>query len=133
MQRCWERWERAMIATADGGDGGYQCLRMFRPELVAECAHDLAAAEFAAGSDTEKVKARVAFARKGFPFTEAWTRMRLHAGRQEWEAAVAAGKEAVFRVKETEGTEPQAFFVSIAISQTETMIKAYREGRAATP
>ena len=133
MQRYWERWEQAMIATAAGGDGSYQWLRMFTPELVAECARHLADAESAAVSDTEKVKARVAFARTGFRFTEAWTRMRRHAGRQEWDAAVAAGEEAIARIKETDGMEPQAFFVSLAVGQTEAMVKAYREGRAASP
>ena len=133
MQRYWERWEQAMIATAAGGDGSYQWLRMFTPELVAECARHLADAESAAVSDTEKVKARVAFARSGFRFTEAWTRMRQHAGRQEWDAAVAAGEEAIARIRETDGMEPQAFFIALAVSQTEAMVKAYREGRAASP
>jgi hypothetical protein len=59
--------------------------------------------------------------------------MRQHAARQEWAAAVAAGEEAIARIKETDGMEPQAFFVSLAVGQTETMVKAYREGRAASP
>jgi hypothetical protein len=29
--------------------------------------------------------------------------------------------------------EPQAFFIALAVSQTEAMVKAYREGRAASP
>jgi hypothetical protein len=133
MQRYWERWEQAMIDTAPAGHGGYQWLRMFTPELLAECGRHLADAEAAAVSDTDKVVARVAFARTGFRFTEAWTRMRGHASRQEWAAAVAAGEEAIARIRATQGLEPQAFFIALAVSQTEAMVKAYREGRAASP
>jgi hypothetical protein len=59
--------------------------------------------------------------------------MRGHAARQDWEAAVAAGEEAIARVRETKGTEPQPFYNDLALSQTEAMVKAYREGRAASP
>ena len=37
MRRYWERWEAAMAATTAQGDGGYEWLRMFTPELVDEC------------------------------------------------------------------------------------------------
>jgi hypothetical protein len=133
MRLYWERWEQAMIATAPGGHGGYSWLRMYTNELVAECGKHLADAEAAAASDTDKVKARVAFARAGFRFTEAWTRMRQHGYRGQWDAAVAAGEEAIARIKETDGMQPQAFFVSLAVDQTNTMVKAYREGRAPSP
>jgi hypothetical protein len=46
---------------------------------------------------------------------------------------VAAGEEAIARIRATQGMEPQAFFIALAVSQTEAMVKAYREGRAASP
>jgi len=133
MKQYWERWEKAMVDTAPGGHGGYSWLRMFTTELVDECGLYLSQAETAAASDSDKVKARLAFARAGFRFTEAWTRMRNHGYRGEWDQAVGAGEEAMARIRETDGMQPQAFFVSLALDQTGTMVKAYREGRAPSP
>jgi Domain of unknown function (DUF4838)/Glycosyl hydrolase family 67 N-terminus len=133
MRRYWERWEQAMAATVGQGHGGYQWLRMFTPNLVAETDPLLAEAERLAASDRDKVRQRVAFARQGFRFTEAWTRMHDHAARQEWRAAVAAGEEAIRRIRETAGTQPQAFWIELAVSQTEAMMKPYREALAGAP
>jgi hypothetical protein len=130
MRRYWERWEEAMVETGTGRDGGYEWLRMFTPERVEECGRLLDEAEALARQDGEKVRRRVAFARLGFRFTEAWTRMRAHAERGEWAQAIAAGEEAIARVEETSGTEPQAFFVPLAVSQTRAMIQPYREALA---
>jgi hypothetical protein len=126
MQRYWERWERAMMATG-ARDGGYEWLAMFTPELVAEAERDLAEAEALSATEREKVRKRVAFARMGFRFTEAWTRMRQHASARQWAAAVAAGEEAIARLGETAGSEPQAFWIELAVGQTRSMVDAYRE------
>lgn len=130
MRRYWERWEQAMIATARTGDGGYKWQEMFTPELVAECDRYLSEAERLAKSDRELVGRRIAFARKGFRFTEAWTRMRYHGERREFREAVAAGDEALRRIDETTDSEPQAFFVYLAKSQTEKVIEPYRQALA---
>jgi hypothetical protein len=129
MQRYWQRWEDAMVATG-AQHGGYEWLRMYTPELIAAAEKDLAAAEAAAASDTEKVRRRLALARAGFRFTEAWTRMRQHADAGAWAAAIAAGEEAIARVRETAGTEPQAFWISLAVGQTQAMMEPYRQALA---
>jgi hypothetical protein len=136
MRRYWERWEQAMAATTAQGHGGYEWLAMYTPALVAEQDVVLTEAERLAAGDREKVRRRVAFARLGFRFTEAWTRMRDHAGRREWAAAVAAGDEAIGRLRETAGTEPQAFWIDLAVAQTQAQMKPYRDalaGPAGTP
>ena len=104
---------------------------MFTPALVAEAGGLLAEAERLAATDREAVRRRVALARLGFRFTESWTQMRDHAARQEWGAAVAAGEEAIRRVRETAGTEPQAFWIDLAVAQTQDMMKPYREALGA--
>jgi hypothetical protein len=130
MRRYWERWEQAMAAGAAQGHGGYEWLAMFTPALAAEADGILAEAERLAEGDGEKVRRRVALARLGFRFTEAWTRMRDYASRREWAAAVAAGEEAVRRLRESAGSEPQAFWIDLAATQTENMMKPYREALA---
>jgi hypothetical protein len=135
MRLYWGRWERAMIATAKNGDGGYKWFEMFTPELIGECNRYLAEAERLAATDREVVGRRVAFARRGFLFTEAWTNMRYYGERRDYERAVAAGEEALRRIDETAKSEPQAFFTWLARSQTEKLIEPYRQalvGRAAT-
>jgi len=127
MRRYWERWETAMIDTAKLGDGGYIWQMMFTTELIAECDNYLKEAERRALNDRDKVRRRVAFARTGFRFTEAWTRMQTHARKQQWAQAVAAGDEAIRRIEETAGTEPQAFWIYLAKSQTEATIAEYRK------
>jgi hypothetical protein len=130
MQRYWERWEQAMVATAGERHGGYEWLRMFTPELLAAAERDLAEAESAAVAESEKVGKRVALARMGFRFTEAWTLMRQHADGRRWAAAVAAGEEAIKRLQETAGTEPQAFWIDLAVTQTRSMMQPYRDALA---
>ena len=127
MQRYWERWEAAMTATTAHGHGGYDWLRLFTPALVAETDGLLREAETLAARGHEKFQRRVAFARLGFRFTEAWTRMRDHAARGDWAAAVSAGEEAIARIQETAGTEPQAFWIHLAVSQTRAMMQPYRD------
>jgi hypothetical protein len=127
MRRYWERWEAAMIETAKNGDGGYKWFEMFTPALVGECDRYLAEAERLAAIDREVVRRRVAFARKGFRFTDAWTRLRYHGERGEFREAVAAGEEALKSIDETAASEPQAFFTWLAKSQTEKIIEPYRQ------
>ena len=99
-----------MIATGRR-DGGYEWLAMFTPELVAEAERDLAEAEALAATERQKVAQAGRVRALGFRFTEAWTRMREHADGATWPAAVAAGEEAIARLKATGGTEPQAFWI----------------------
>ena len=133
MRRYWDRWEQAMVATAAHGHGGYEWLRMFTPDLVAAAERDLAEAERAAASEPEKVHKRLALARMGFRFTEAWTRMRQHADAGNYAAALAAGEEAIARIDQTAGTEPQAFWISLAVGQTRAMMQPYRDAVAREP
>ena len=133
MRRYWTLWEDAMVATTARGHGGYQWLPMFTLDLTAQADRLLGEAEGAAAGDRDVVVRRVAFARAGFRFTEAFVRMRTHGDRAEWNAAVAAGEEALARIRETTGTEPQAFFNALAIPQTQAMVDQYRAGRRADP
>jgi hypothetical protein len=126
MQRYWERWERAMIATG-ARDGGYEWLSMFTPELLAEAERDLAEAEALVATERVKVRQRVAFARMGFRFTEAWTRMRMHAQASRWPAALAAGEEAIARVRETTDSVPQAFWIELVVGQMRSTMQPYHE------
>ena len=107
-----------MRNTSAAGDRGYAWLSMFTPALVSEAGLLLEQAETLATTDTEKVRRRVAFARTGFGYTEAYAQM-LDAGLRNDPAAVARwSEEAQKRVKATEGSAPQAFFTSLAISHT---------------
>lgn len=126
MRRYWQRWEDAMVATAAFGHGGYAWLRMFTPELVSECDRILQEAEGLAAKDREKVRERVAFARAGFRFTEAWTRMRQHALHAEWGRAISAGEEAIACAHDITGSEPQAFVNDVLTIQTRALIDSYR-------
>jgi hypothetical protein len=119
MRRYFDLWEEAMVKdTAAAGDGGYGWLSIFTPARVAEAGELLGEAETLARGDTEKVQRRVAFARTGFGYTEAYAKM-LDAGlRKDAPAVMKWAEEAVRRVKATEGSAPQAFFVSLAIDQT---------------
>jgi hypothetical protein len=129
--RCyWERWEEAMLATAAAGDGGYEWLRMFTPELVEDCGRLLTEAERLAAGDADKYARRVAFARSGFRFTEAFAEM-LDAGLRGDSAGVsAAGEEAIRRINATAGSQPQAFFIGLAVPQTRTLMTILSSGRA---
>jgi hypothetical protein len=131
MRRYWMGWERAMTATGQGAHGGYEWLRLFTPERLAEADALLAEAEGLAGANGGKIARRVALARTGFRFTEAWARMRWAANRSDWTAAIEAGEEAVRRIQATEGSSPWAFPVALAVSQTEGLIEPYRASQSA--
>lgn len=133
MRGYWECWEQAMVRTAQPDDYGYQWQRMFTAEQVASCGAFLQEAETLARGDREQVGARVALARTGFDFTEAWARMRTHGERGEWALAIAAGEEAIRRIESTAGSEPQAFLIPLAVQQTRAQMEPYRNALAAHP
>lgn len=127
MRRFWERFEQAMqetaaVVAAATGDGGYTWLKMYTPALIAAADRDLTQAEQLAATDTDKVRRRVALIRKGFRFTQAWTQMRDFAARKDIPRMRRAGAEAIKRLEETAGTEPQAIWIELAKSQTEAMM-----------
>jgi hypothetical protein len=129
MRRYFDLWENAMLNTGAAGDRGWAWLSMFTPALVAEAAGALSQAEGLATGDSEKVQSRVAFARLGFRFTEAYT-MMLDAGiRKDQRDVLKWSEEAQKRVKATEGSAPQAFFVSIAVEQTRYMTQILLSGQ----
>jgi hypothetical protein len=119
MRRYFDLWEDAMVNdTAAAGDRGYAWLSIFTPARTAEAGALLQEAEALAKGDREKVRKRVAFARTGFGYTEAYTNM-LDAGlRKDPDAVMKWVEEAVKRLKATEGSAPQAFFVSLAVDHT---------------
>jgi hypothetical protein len=123
MRRYWMGWEDAM-ATQPHGDDHWQT--MFTAVRIAEADAALTDAEQAAATDRPKVAQRVALARAGFRFTEAWARLRGHAQRGEWRAAISAGEEAIACAQDTVGSEPQAFVVPLVIRQTEARLAPYR-------
>jgi hypothetical protein len=133
MRRYWMRWEEAMVATGATAHGGYEWLRMFTPELLGECARLLDEAERQAAGGSDKVQKRVALARAGFRFTEAGAGLRDHASRGDLPRAVQAGEEALTRIRETEGSSPQAFRVDLAVGQMEALLLPYREALAGGP
>lgn len=118
MRRYFDLWEGAMQKTAAAGDRGYAWLSMFTPALVAEAGGLLREAEELAAKDSEKIRRRIAFARLGFGYTEAYANMLDAAIRNDARAVLEWSEEAQKRVKATEGSAPQAFFVSLAIDQT---------------
>jgi hypothetical protein len=128
MRRYWERWEQAMVATASLGDGGYQWLRLFTPELVTECGRYLSEAEALAASDREQVSRRVAFVRSGHRYTEALTEMIDYGIHGDVSATMAAAEEALRRARETEGSQPQAFFMFLVETQTITLMRILTAG-----
>jgi hypothetical protein len=129
MRRYFDLWENAMQKTGAAGDRGWAWLSMFTPAIVAEAASALAEADRLAGSDSEKVQSRVAFAHLGFRFTEAYT-MMLDAGvRKDQRGVLQWSEEAQKRVKATAGSAPQAFFVSIAVEQTRYMTQILLSGQ----
>ena len=118
MRRYFDLWEDAMQQTSAAGDRGYAWQSMFTPALVAEADLLLKQAEALAKSDREKVQARVAFARTGFGYTEAYAQMLDAARRNDRAAVLSWSEEAQKRIKAAEGSAPQAFFVSLAVDQT---------------
>jgi hypothetical protein len=127
MRAYWQRWEDAMIATASQGHGGYRWQQMFTPALIAECDRLLREAEdLTAPIPTGKFARRIALARAGFRYTEAWSRMRGFADRQEWPYALSAGEEAIACAEGTRGSEPQAFWIDLVSQRTKALLSAYR-------
>ena len=120
MRRYWERFETAMADSASVGDGGYAWISMFRRPLLEASAADLAEAERLAGGDSrEIVRQRIAFARLGFDYTEAVIEMFEAHYRGDGFATRDWSLKAVERLRKTEGSAPQAFFLSIAVGQTQ--------------
>ena len=107
-----------MQNTAEAGDYGYAWMSMFTPTLARDAGALLAEAETLAKEDTDKVQTRVAFARLGFRFTEAFTNMLDAALRRDIRGVMEWAEEAQKRLKITEGSAPQAFFVSVAVDHT---------------
>jgi hypothetical protein len=128
MRRYFDLWEGAMQGTAAAGDRGWAWLSMFTPALVAEAASALSEAERLAAGDSEKVQSRVAFARLGFRYTEAYTMMMSAGLRKDSRGVLEWSEEAQKRLKATEGSAPQAFFVSLAIEQTRYMTQILLTG-----
>jgi len=102
---------------------------MYTPDLVAECGGYLGEAERLADGDREKVRRRVAFARAGFRFTEAFTRMLDAGARGDVAGIGTAAAEAEQRILDTRGSEPQAFFTSLAVEQTRYLRGVLEAGR----
>jgi hypothetical protein len=118
MRRYFDLWEDAMPKTGDAGDRGYAWLSMFTPARVAEAAGLLEEAAARAKGDREQVRSRVAFARLGFRYTDAFARM-LDAGiRKDVRGVLQWSDEAQKRLQATEGSAPQAFVLPLAIDQT---------------
>jgi len=130
MRRYFDLWENAMPGTGDAGDRGYAWLSIFTLPRIREAGDLLEQAEASARADGEKVQKRVAFARSGFAYTEAYAHM-LDAGlRGDKEAVAAWSAEAQKRIKATEGSAPQAFFVSLALDQTKYLARILARGVA---
>ncbi|MBK5255503.1 MAG: DUF4838 domain-containing protein [Vicinamibacteria bacterium] len=130
MRRYFDLWEDAMLQTAAAGDRGYAWLSIFTPARVSEAAILLQKAGELAATDREQVRQRVDFARVGFGYTEAYAQM-LDAGlRNDPQAVHSWSEEAQRRVRATEGSAPQAFFVSLAIDQTRYLARILDQGVA---
>ena len=128
MRRYFDLWENAMQHTGAAGDRGYAWLSMFTPALASEAGGLLVEAEALAANDSEKVRTRIAFARLGFGYTEAYTKMLDAGARKDVRAVLEWSEEAQKRLKATEGSAPQAFFVSVAIDQTRYLSRILLEG-----
>jgi hypothetical protein len=122
MRRYWMIWEDAMMAQDHRGDWR----AMFTAARATAADRELTAAERQAAEDGPKVAQRVALARSGFRFTEAWTLMREHAAHQDWTAALFAGEKAVSCARATAGSEPQAFVTPLVVQQMERLLQRYR-------
>ncbi len=128
MRRYFDLWESAMLKTTAVGDRGYAWLSMFTPALVEEAEVLLKEAESLAAQDSERVRSRVSLARMGMGYTDAFSRM-LDAGlRKDVRGVLEWSEKAQKRLKATEGSAPQAFFVSLAIDQTRYMARILVEG-----
>ncbi len=129
MRRYSDLWETAMKKTGQNPEHrGYSWLSMFTLPLVAEADVILKEAEALAATDSETVKKRVAFARVGFGYTDAFARMIEAGGRKDKAALAQWSAEAQKLVKATERSAPQAFFTSLAIDQTKYMERILESG-----
>lgn len=118
MRRYVSIFERAMRQTTARGDGGFTWVSMFTPALIEESGTALAQAEVAARSGPEKFQSRVAFARTGFGYTEAFANM-LDAGlRRDVRAVLEWSARAEERLKAAEGSAPQAFVPGVGLDAT---------------
>ena len=129
MRRYSDLWETAFKKTGESPEHrGYWWLSMFSLPLVAEADRILKEAEALAKADTDVVRLRVAFARTGFGYTDAYARM-IDAGVRKDKAALSQWSvEAQRRLRATERSAPQAFFVSLAIDQTKYMRRILETG-----
>jgi hypothetical protein len=122
MRRYWERFEMAMADSVAVGDGGYAWISMFRRPLIDAAATDLAEADrLARGDSREIVRERLAFVRLGFDYTAAVAEMFEAQDRGDPSAVLDWSEKAIDRVRKTQGSAPQAFFVSIAVGQTRAL------------
>ena len=129
MRRYNDLWEAAMKKTGEAAEHrGYSWLSMFSLPLVAEADAILKEAEALAAKDSEMVRQRVAFARTGYGYTEAFAHMIEAGGRKDKAALAQWSEEAQKRVKATERSAPQAFFTSLAIDQTKYMARILESG-----
>ena len=127
IRRYWERFETAMADSTAVGDGGYAWISMFRRPLLDASAADLAKAErLARGDSRQIVRDRIAFARLGFDYTEAVIEMFEAHYRGDSLALTEWSQKAVERLNRTTGTAPQAFFVSLAVGQTQYLTSLLR-------
>jgi hypothetical protein len=127
MRAYWQHWEEAMVETGRAGHGGYLWQQMFTPTTIAACDRLLVEAEErTASSPNAKFPRRVALARAGFRYTEAWARMHDHAERRRWAEALSDGEEAIACAEDTQGWTPQAFWIDLVARQTRALLGAYR-------
>ena len=130
MRRYFDLWESAITTTSAAGDRGYAWLSMFTPELVTKADLILREAEATARKDARKFERRVAFARVGFGFTEAYALM-LDAGLRNDPAGVDRWlEECLTRLRATAGSTPQAFYVDLALDQTRYVARILSRGVA---
>jgi hypothetical protein len=120
MRRYWERFETAMADSVAVGDGGYAWVSMFRRPLLEASAADLAEADRLAEKDKRDiVRQRLAYIRLGFDYTTAVIEMFEAQARNDFNGTREWTAKAIERLNKTQGSAPQAFFVSLAVPQTQ--------------
>lgn len=118
MRRYQSVFERAMRGTTGSGDGGFTWVSMFTPALIEEAAAALARAEGVVRRGPEKFRTRVAFARTGFAYTEAFARMLDASKRRDVRGVLEWSARAEERLKAAEGSAPQAFVPGLSLDAT---------------